>query len=53
MRPYLDGRQSKFLDIFKFDDQEKTNYMVDLNYLAGQRAKYLESKMNSKNDKIK
>lgn len=27
--------------------------MIDLNYLAGERAKYLESKMNSKNEKIK
>lgn len=27
--------------------------MGDLNYLAGERAKYLEFKMNSKNEKIK
>lgn len=27
--------------------------MIDLNYLAGERAKYLESKMNSKNEKMK
>ena len=27
--------------------------MIDLNYLAGERAKYLENKINSKNQKIK
>lgn len=37
----MDGRESKYLELFKFDDEEKNNYVIDLNYLASERAKYL------------
>lgn len=34
MRPFVDGKESKYLDIFKFDETEKGNFMIDLNFLA-------------------
>lgn len=50
MRPYLESsKENKFYDLFTFDEENKAKYVDDMNFLADQRAKNLESKMNSKN----
>lgn len=41
------------MDFFEFDEEAKVKYMIDLNFVAEERAKHLETKMNSKFDRIK
>lgn len=59
LRPWLDGRdagegsEGKYARLFQFEQEEKGEYMVYINYLADQRARFLETRITSKRDRIR